>query len=156
MHRQPLRLLVPFLLTACAHQMIPGTQVRDTDENREVYAVLAELQRALSARDGAAVLALVSPTYFEDNGNADPRDDYGYNELRDHVLPESFAATAEMFVAFEVHAIEVAGDRALADIRYDSRARLQLPSGSLWDSHREFNRVVFSREQGAWRIVSGL
>jgi hypothetical protein len=61
-----------------------------------------------------------------------------------------------MHVSFVVHDIVVTGEHAHADIRYSSRARLDLPSGTLWDSHREFNRVVFARENDAWRIVSGL
>jgi hypothetical protein len=148
--------LLPVLALACAHQRIPGTRVPDTAENREVMAVLEKLQAAMQARDVAGIVPLVSPKYFEDNGTPDPTDDYGYGELKDKILPESFAVAAEMHVSFDVHDIRVEGEKAHADIRYDSRARLELPSGTLWDSHREFNRVVFAREDGAWRIVSGL
>jgi hypothetical protein len=101
-------------------------------------------------------LSIVSTSYFEDNGTPDPRDDYGYTELSTRILPDSLAVAKEMHVSFVVHEIVVTGEHAHADIRYNSRARLELPSGTLWDSHREFNRVVFARENHAWRIVSGL
>lgn len=140
----------------CAHRMIEGTQIRDTSENREVLAVLAQLQEAMRARDADAILAMVSPTYFEDNGTPDPHDDYGFEELRTTILPQSLAVAQEMFVAFEIYEVMVDDGTAHADVRYASRAKLELPSGTLWDSHREFNRVELALEQGAWRITSGL
>ena len=39
-----------------------------------------------------AVLALVSPRYYEDNGNTDRADDYDYNGLRT-ALPKDFSRT---------------------------------------------------------------
>jgi hypothetical protein len=136
--------------------MIEGTQIRDTPENREVLAVLARLQAAMRARDADAILATVSPAYFEDNGTPDPRDDYGFEELRTTILPQSLAVVQEVFVAFKIFEVVVDDGSAYADVRYASRAKLDLPSGTLWDSHREFNRVELAREQGAWRITSGL
>lgn len=144
------------LAAGCAHSTIKGTTVRDTEENREVFQVIEELRSALEARDAGRVLALVSPTYFEDLGTVDAADDYGYQELRDEVLPGAFAATREMHVAVEVHDIVVEDGRAYADVRYASRAHIELPSGAFWDSHKEFNRIELQREDGQWRVISGL
>ena len=72
------------------------------------------------------------------------------------LLPQSFEATKEMHVVLDLHAITVEDDHAFADVRYASRARIELPSGSSWDAHREFNRIEFVREDGNWMIVSGL
>ena len=144
------------LASGCAHRMIEGTQIRATDENMEVMNMLLELQSAMRVRSADRILSLVSTAYFEDNGTTDPRDDYGYEQLKTEILPQSLQVAEEIFVSFQVHDIIVEDDQAHADIRYASRARLELPTGTLWDSHREFNRVVFAREDGAWRIISGL
>ena len=141
---------------ACAHSMIAGTQVPDTSENREIFEVLIKYKTALEARDAQGIIALVSTKYFEDNGTPDQSDDYGYEQLANKILPEALAATKEMYADFQVNEVAVEGNKARADIRYDSRARLDLPSGTLWDSHREFNRVEFERENGKWMVVSGL
>jgi len=141
---------------ACAHTYIAGTDVPDTDDNRAIMEVLLSYKKALEARDVNGILGLISKKYFEDNGTPDQSDDYGYEQLSTKILPEALAATKEMYADFQVHVVEVDGDKAHADIRYDSRARLDLPSGALWDSHREFNRVEFEREGGKWVIVSGL
>ena len=144
------------LSSACAHTMIEGTEIPDTEENRAVLATIVALRDALQKRDANAVISLVSPKYFEDMGTPDPKDDYGYDQLKTDVLPKSMAVTREFYVSFEVEEIVVQGDAAHADLRYDSRARLDLPAGTLWDSHKEFNRIILAREDGSWRIVSGL
>ncbi|OGQ77540.1 MAG: hypothetical protein A2289_08150 [Deltaproteobacteria bacterium RIFOXYA12_FULL_58_15] len=142
--------------TGCAHKMIQGTQVPATDDNLAVMAVLVELQEAMRAKSTDRILSLVSTAYFEDNGTPDPRDDYGFEQLKTEILPKSLDVAEEIFVSFQVHDITVDDETAQADIRYNSRARLNLPTGTLWDTHREFNRVIFALEDGAWHIVSGL
>ncbi len=143
-------------LVGCAHGYIAGTQVRNTPDNREILAVLDKAFTAMRARDADALLALISKRYFEDNGTADQSDDYGYQELKDKVLPESMRLAKEFQIDAEVQAVEVEGNVAYADLRYTSRVQLALPSGTKWHSTKEFDRVEFVREDGAWRIISGL
>jgi hypothetical protein len=147
---------IVLLLAGCAHTLIPGTNVEDSHDNREVLAVLSELQKALQERNTEAMLGLISTRYFEDMGTPTQEDDYGYDQLRRDILPKSMGVTKEMYLSFDVHDIVVDGDLAHADLRYSSRARIDLPAGTLWDSHREFNRVELAREAGSWRIISGL
>ncbi len=147
---------VAMLLGACAHGFIPGTQVRDTKQNREVYDVVAKALDSLAKRDSATLLSLVSPRYFEDNGTPQPDDDYGYQQLKDKILPEAMNVAKEVYIEAKVQDLVVKGDQAHADIRYSSRARLELPTGTLWDSHRDFDRIRLEKEDGAWKIVGGL
>lgn len=143
-------------LTGCAHSLIAGTNIPDTDDNRAVLAVLAELRQAMVDRDATRITELVSTAYFEDMGTPDPDDDYGFYELSTQILPRSMEIAKEVFVDFQIHDVVVDGDRAWADLRYKSRARLDLPTGTQWDKHEEFNRVELAREDGAWRITAGL
>ena len=145
-----------FAQGACAHATIPGTQVLDTPPNREVYGVLKEVKIALESRDADRLLGLVSPRYFEDNGTPDPKDDYGYLELRESLVKEAMETAKDISLSVQLYDIEVDGDHAWADLRYTSRARLELPSGRLWDSHRDFDRIELVREDGRWLIVRGL
>src|SRR5688572_23263364 len=104
MHRRFAIIMGCFLgLTACIHGYIPGTRIRNSRANREVVEVVNKLRDALQRRDADTILSLVSPSYFETNGTADPRDDYGYEELRDRILRESLDATKEMYVGFAIH-----------------------------------------------------
>ncbi|HET6345790.1 MAG TPA: hypothetical protein VFH51_12715 [Myxococcota bacterium] len=141
---------------ACAHSYIEGTQVVDTDENREILSIIRKARDALQARDSNTLLSMVSTKYFEDNGTPDPRDDYGYVELKEKLVKDSLETAKEVVVDFQIFDINVDGDNAYADIRYSSRTRLEMPSGRVWDTHRDFDRLQFVREDGTWRIVSGL
>ena len=44
--------------------------------------------KALQARDSDTVLSLISPTYFEDMGTIDNRDDFGFEELKTDICPK--------------------------------------------------------------------
>lgn len=140
----------------CAHGTIEGTQIEATEDNKQVYRIIEDVRAALEAKNADEILKHVSVNYFEDNGTATQTDDYGYNELKSRVLPESLATAKELHVAITVQDIKVVGDKAIADVRYSSRAQLDLPSGTLWDSHRDFNRLTLAKEDGVWKITSGL
>ncbi len=140
----------------CAHNTIAGTQAKDTPANREIYDLLVKLRHALEQRDAASMMTLVSKSYFEDNGTPDPKDDYGYTELSERIAADTLSTAQEVSISLQIFDITVHGNRAWADLRYTSRARLELPNGRLWDSFRDFNRVEFVREDNAWRITRGL
>ena len=144
------------LTTGCAHTNIEGTPVADTTENREVFDFLVQVREAMQNRDAPGLIALISPDYFEDMGTPSDKDDYGYQHLIDVVIPKSLEVAKEIHVSFEVHEIEIDGEQAWADIRYSSRAKLDLPSGELWDSHKEFNRIQLNRKDGKWMVTAGL
>lgn len=140
----------------CAHRTIAGTQAKDTPANREIYDVLVKLRHSLEERDAATLMSLVSKSYFEDNGTPDPKDDYGYTELSERIAADTLSTAQEVSIALQIFDITVHGPRAWADLRYTSRARLELPNGRLWDSFRDFNRVEFVHENEGWRIIRGL
>ena len=142
--------------SSCAHTLVDGTEIDDTAENREILSVLQSVRSAMQDRNQDALLSLVSESYFEDMGTADPADDYGYEYLRDTVIPQTMQVAGKVVVDFAVHEIQVEDQLAHADIRYNSRARLDLPSGAMWDSHKEFNRLELKRENGKWMITRGL
>lgn len=154
--RRCLVLLVLLAPAGCAHHLIPGTQVVDTPQTREIFDLIMQLRECLQRRDATKLLSMVSTVYFEDNGTPDPKDDYGYLELKDRLAHDSLDTAKEILVSFQIFDITVDGQFAHADLRYSSRARLELPSGRLWDTNRDFDRLEFVRENGQWLITSGL
>jgi hypothetical protein len=73
--RSVLGTLIALGLVGCAHDKIPLTNIDDTEENREILQVVQEYHKALESLDADAILQLVSPRYFEDNGNLEANDD---------------------------------------------------------------------------------
>lgn len=154
-HRLSLLLAIS-MMVGCAHSTIPGTTIEDTEDNRSVLKVLDQLQKALQARDSDTVLSLISPTYFEDMGTIDNRDDFGFEELKTDILAQNIDKIAELYLKIDVHDVQVKGDQAFIDIRYRTRAKLALPSGSTWTQDSDFSRVNFLKEDGRWMVASGL
>ena len=152
-------LIIAFATTAvgCAHGTIEGTNVPDTDENRAVLEVLTTYRSAMQERDADKIISLVASDYFEDMGTIDQSDDYGYQHLTENVIPNSLKVAQEVYLTFEIHSIEVDGDSAWADVRYNARAKLGLSSGDMWETHKDFNRIELSmNDKGRWVIKAGL
>ena len=148
--------LTLLLSSSCAHSLVDGAQIEDNDENREILSILKSVRTAMQERNQEALLALVSESYFEDMGTADPEDDYGYEYLRSTIIPQTMKIAGKVVVDFAVHEIHVDDQLAHADIRYNSRARLDLPTGEVWNTQKEFNRLELKKENGKWLITRGL
>ncbi|MBC7794405.1 MAG: hypothetical protein H7Z43_11935, partial [Clostridia bacterium] len=121
-------LVIASTLAACAHKYLPGTRVNDTKESRVIFGIIEDVRTGMELRDASKILGHVSAQYFEDLGTPDQADDYGFAELKNK-MTESFASTTEMHIVLELHAINIDGKHAIADVRYASRARIELPSG---------------------------
>lgn len=141
---------------ACAHAKIPETDIDDTPDNRAVLQLVEDYQEAVEALDAQAVLALVSPEFYEDNGNTDSSDDYGYEGLKES-LQMSFERTKAMQLVLRVDAIEVEADEAFAELMYEYRAQNDYPSGMKWETGTDRTRLRLRKNpNGQWRIVSGI
>lgn len=143
-------------LLACAPKRIPGTNIAATDENEAIMKVLAEYKNAYERRDAPAVLALVSPSFYETNGTPDAADDYDYNGLK-QVLAKEFAQIQDNALKLDVRSIQVKGDDAAVNYYYTERFQLADagPNGG-FKSASDVAQIKLHREGGAWKIVSGI
>lgn len=146
------------LLTACTTQLIPGTTVVDTPNNRTILDIVRNYKNALEQRNFNPIIAMCSQRYYEDNGNNDTSDDYGYKELKEKVLPDIFKHLDNLQIDLEVKEINVdlKKNYASADFKFFYRAKMTLPSGEKWNADTEINRLEFTRENNEWKITSGL
>lgn len=143
----------------CKPELIPGTTVEDTEENRKVLEFLTRYQAAMQARDADAVVKLCAADYYETNGNADPLDDYNIDGLRTK-LTEHFARTKELTLDVYVQKVERAEDATIAvAYRYNTRALVAFPSSPKWLTATEVNKIKLRPVEGdeaGFRILSGL
>lgn len=143
------------LLAACSVHRIDGTDVADTRENREVFAVVQGYADALQRRDAAALLALVSPDYFDNAGTADPADDLDFARL-EQTLPGDLAKLESLRVQVQVRRITVDGETAVAELWSDGWYRIQTPQGPVPRRDQDLHRMKLVHRDGAWKIVAGL
>ncbi|HZZ84950.1 MAG TPA: nuclear transport factor 2 family protein [Anaeromyxobacteraceae bacterium] len=148
-------LLAALALAGCAAKRIPGTEIQDTVETRAIVAVIDAYRKAVEARDARAVMALVSPLYFDDAGTADPADDMDYGQL-ERALPGDFEKLAGVRLEIGVKQVTVEGDQATAEVFYDGHFRVVTPRGEVAKAEADVQRMRFHHEKSGWRFVSGL
>lgn len=134
---------------------IPGTEIRDTPDARAIVGVIDAYRQAAERRDAAAVLALVSESYFDDAGTADPSDDIDYLQLK-QLLPAHYRKLSAIRLGIGVREVEVKGDRAVATVFYDGHYRVSTATGEAQKSTSDVSQMHFVREGGQWKIQSGL
>jgi ketosteroid isomerase-like protein len=140
---------------ACGPHRIPGTEVRDTKENRAVYDVVQGYRQAMERKDAAAVLALVAPTYHDTAGTLDPSDDLDRARL-EQTLPADLARADAVKLDFTVRRIDVKGDEAQVEVFYDQYYRVKTATGEVPRRDSDIHRIRLVRMDGAWKIASGL
>jgi ketosteroid isomerase-like protein len=142
-------------LVACSPSLLPGTEVRDTRENREVYGVLRAYAVAMQTKDAAAVLALVAPDYFDGAGTPAPDDDLDRAGL-ERALASDLGKVDSLKLEIGVKRIEVDGDRALAQLFYDGYFRVLTPAGAVPKRQSDLHQMQLRKIGAEWKITSGL
>ena len=111
---------------------------------------------AVESRDSATLKALASQHYYENASTTHTSDDdWGKPDLeavlerfRDHVK----AITYEL----EITDVRVVGNRADVDCQYTWAFQYTDGERDAWTRKSDVNRLELIREDGAWRILSGM
>lgn len=143
---------------------IPGTEIPDTDENRDILRVLERYRTSFVRRDPAGVLSTAHPSYYDTAGTDDPTDDIEYSELGP-ILRERLAQLEAIRFTIDYLEINVVDDRAAVKVWIDASFQLRgiVDPGSgearVDGRHtRKQDHAMFElvRDDGAWRITKGL
>lgn len=143
---------------------IPGTEIPDTEENRDILRVLERYRTSFVRRDAAGVLSTAHPSYYDEAGTDDPTDDIEYSELGP-ILRTRLAQLEAIRFTIDYLEVNVVQDRAVVKVWIDASFQLR----SIADAEtglirvdgrhtRKQDHAMFElvREQGAWRITKGL
>ena len=142
------------LLVGCATRRIPGTDIEDNSNTRAILNVMERYRAALEARDAAAIQGLVSSSFVDDGGTQIPDDDLTFATLPKE-LPERLAKIEDVKLDMNVRRIVVKDDRAAAIYYWSASFRTPRLTNR---AHREseLEQMLLQREDGAWKIVSGI
>lgn len=144
-----------FCLLSCSTRLIPNTYVEDTEQNREILEFVGSYRRAVESRNMGAILALTSKNYFDDMGTPIGDDDVDYDTLKEGLDRLSREILATRF-HISYRGITYIENRVLVDILYTGWFRINTEQGPQWRRRLEPHRLVLAREEGSYRIVSGI
>ena len=159
MKRLPFLALVLSVLAGapgCAHRPIPNTRVEDTKANREVIDFVEKYRKAVEARDVVTLLHMTSKMYFDDMGTPQGDDDVDYDALRKglaRLQKELLDARYQISYRGVTYA---PNSHVLVDMLYTGWFKVQTPDGPEWRRKLESHRIVLAREDGNYKIISGM
>ena len=150
-------ILFSLVAFGCGPKLIPGlgVELTDTPDHRALLHVLDNFAQAYEKKDIDGLVSLASKNFFETSGSTETDDDYNYDGLRDH-FTEHFKMVDKIKLEMELRDITVEDDQALVDSRYVTRYLMKLPSGDKWKLTDDVNRMKLAREEGQWKILSGM
>jgi hypothetical protein len=143
------------LLGCATVRLIPGTKVVDTKMNRQILDICERYRNALEERNSAQLLALAHPDYYEDSGTPKGDDDYGYEGLKE-VLSRRLSSVKGIRYNIEYRKIDVAGNRAHVDIRYDASFQIATEMGDRWERKQNDKRIELENDGKRWLIIAGM
>jgi hypothetical protein len=143
--------------SACAHPVIPNTAIADKAENREVIAVLEQYRSAVEKRDAGKLSALSSFRYFDDMGTMGGSDDMDYNGL-EQGLARVHEEVLDARYNISYRRITFAGDRVWVEVLYSGWFKVKAGEDGkpVWKRRLQSHRIALARENGRYRIVSGI
>jgi hypothetical protein len=148
-------LLACLLAAACSHATLPGTNIRDSAENRAVLDVFGHYKQALEARDASAILSLTSPDYKDagDPARGVPPSDRASLQEK---LKTDLAKVTGVRLEATIKDLQVKNDQARLDYFQVLRYAVTADAGEKWKSESDDARMRFVRVNGEWKIASGL
>lgn len=157
MRSHVLRLLVlSLVLLGCNKQLIPNTDVEETEFNRNVIEFCEKYRRAVERRNTALLLKLAHPSYYEDGASVDTSDDLDYAGLKDY-LESKFRATKA--IRYEIRYRGISRGRkknVFVDYTYSASYKVPTTKGDVWRRRVADNRLELVPEGEAFRIVNGM
>ncbi|MFV8754082.1 hypothetical protein ACNOYE_26350 [Nannocystaceae bacterium ST9] len=155
---------VAVTLAGCkAKPTIPGTEIPDTEDNRQIISVLERYRTSFVSRDAAAVLSIAHPTYHDHAGTDDPSDDTSYPELGP-LLRRRLSQLDSIRFTIDYLEIHVTGDRAVCRVWIDAAFRFKPLLDTFGEAREQplYNRVQdyaefeLVREGDNWLMVRGM
>lgn len=141
---------------SCSQQLIPNTDVEDSDFNRKVIEFCEEYRHAVERRNVGVLLKLADKRYYEDGGNIDPTDDLDYDELKTYLI-ERFRRTKA--IRYEIRYRRVGrgrNDEVFVDYTYSASYKMVTEDGDVWRRSVADNRLELTPEGDSFRILAGM
>jgi hypothetical protein len=142
-------------LVGCGNQLIPNTDVPDTQANRDAVEFVEEYRHAVESHNPASILRLVSRAYYDDNGTPSSTDDVDYDRLQEE-LGRWTSDVLDVRYEMRYRRVSVYPERVFVDVTYTGSFKVRTAEGERWERRLADNRIELVREDGAFRIVSGL
>ncbi len=158
-----------FLTVACNKKTIKGTDIEETPDSTEILEIWAHYQKGFQEQNPDIYLEYVSKNYYDTNGTDEAVDDVDYDKLVEILHSDAYNSLEKVYVTFVVKDLQfINEDKAeliyFFEVRFKMKSSLPpseenafiQPDGMVNQKISENNKMKFVKEDGKWKIVSGL
>lgn len=144
------------LSTGCAVRKIPGTEIDDTAETREVLSLINQYRIAFEKRSVSAILEVTDEAFSDNGGTVTPDDDLDRVKLAS-ALPARFSRIDDVRLDINVRRVEY-DESGGARVTYTYALSFRMPQYSQrTQTETDIKQMVLRRGPDArWRILSGI
>lgn len=147
---------VTLTLSACNPAYVTNTKIPFSPEKQEIADLIERYRVALEQRDADTLRNMTSDGYYENASTTDdPSDDYDARGLSE-VLTKLKRQVKAVKYSIKISQIEVLEGTAAVDVEYTGQYSFTYDERDRWATYADKNRITLRREEGAWKIVSGL
>ena len=147
---------VALSLAACNPAYISNTKIPFSPEKQEIANLIERYRVALEQRDAESLREMTSDGYYENASTTDdPSDDYDARGLSE-VLTKLKRQVKAVKYSIKINQIEVLESTAAVDVEYTGQYSFTYDERDRWATYADKNRITLRREDGGWKIVSGL
>jgi hypothetical protein len=142
----------------CAHnEVIPGTNVVDTEVNRSIIKTVEEYRASIENRDVDRLLMLASEKYSEDSGTPRTDDDYRYDGLK-NVLTTRLSRVRSIRYSIQYRSIHMVSDNeAEVEVHLNGSFELMSENGERYRNIDDFHHFMLERTtKDRWKFLSGM
>jgi hypothetical protein len=142
----------------CAHnEVIPGTNVVDTEINRSIIKTVEEYRASIENRDVDRLLMLASEKYSEDSGTPRTDDDYRYDGLK-NVLTTRLSRVRSIRYSIQYRSIHMVSDNeAEVEVHLNGSFELMSENGERYRNIDDFHHFMLERTtKDRWKFLSGM
>ena len=142
------------LLSACAPRLLPGTEIKDTNDARAIAALLESYRQAMERGDAQTVLGMAAADYLDNSGTTDAADDIDRAGLAKRL--EELTKVSGLQLQLTVRRIDVDGAKAHADVFFDQWYKVATAGGTVPRHDADVHQMLLEKVGGNWKFKSGL
>ena len=159
-----------FMTVACRPKMIKGTNIEETPDSKEILTVFGYYLKGFKEQNPEIFLEYVSKDYYDTNGTDEAEDDIDYDKLIEILNSDAYRSLEKVSITSIIKDLffNEAEDKAELIYFYEVRFKMKSsipsteenafiqPDGMTNQKVSENNKMKFIKEDGKWKIVSGL
>ena len=160
-----------FLTVSCNKKMIKGTNIEETPDSKEILTVFGYYLKGFKEQNPEIFLEYVSKDYYDTNGTDEADDDIDYDKLVEILNSDAYHSLEKVSITAIIKDLLFDPDNEnrarllfFFEVRFKMKSSLPTteenafvqPDGMTNHKVSENNQMKFIKEDGKWKIVSGL